>query len=88
MNDSISNSVIAPGRRLLARRAALKPHMIEEATRNACSVAEKFAADSESRLGKVRTAQQGQFSIENRDVTTPHIKKSRIVSIVEYYLAD
>ena len=68
--------------------SALKPDMIEEATRNARSVAEKFAADSESRLGKIRSAQQGQFSIENRDSTTPHIKRVRVVSTVEYYLAD
>ena len=31
---------------------------------------------------------QGQFSIENRDGTTPHIKKVRVASTVEYYLAD
>ncbi len=68
--------------------AKLKPEMIEEATKNARAVAEKFAEDSESRLGKIRSAQQGQFSIENRDSTTPHIKKVRVVSTVEYYLAD
>jgi len=68
--------------------ATLKPEMIEEATKNARSVAEKFAADSQSSLGKIRSAQQGQFSIENRDSTTPHIKKVRVVSTVEYYLAD
>ena len=68
--------------------AGLKPAMIEEATKNARAVAEKFADDSDSRLGKIRSAQQGQFSIENRDSTTPHIKKVRVVSTVEYYLAD
>ncbi|MBX3703397.1 MAG: SIMPL domain-containing protein [Steroidobacteraceae bacterium] len=66
----------------------LKPAMIEEATKNARAVAEKFAADSNSRLGRIRSASQGQFSIENRDSTTPHIKKVRVVSTVEYYLAD
>jgi hypothetical protein len=68
--------------------AKLKPAMIEEATKNARSVAEKFAADSDSRLGKIRSAQQGQFSIEDRDSTTPYIKKVRVVSTVEYHLAD
>ena len=68
--------------------SVLKPDMIEEATRNARSVAEKFAADSDSQLGRIRSAQQGQFSIENRDNTTPHIKRVRVVSTVEYYLAD
>lgn len=66
----------------------LKPVMIEEATRNARAVAEQFAADSNSRLGKLRTANQGQFSIEDRDGNTPYLKKVRVVSTVEYYLAD
>jgi hypothetical protein len=66
----------------------LKPEMIEEATKNARAVAEKFAEDSESRLGKIRSAQQGQFSIENRDSTTPHIKRVRVVSTIEYHLAN
>ncbi len=66
----------------------LKPGMIEEATKNAREVAEKFAADSQSRLGKIRTAQQGQFSIDDRDSTTPHIKKVRVVSTITYCLSD
>ncbi|HPF69459.1 MAG TPA: SIMPL domain-containing protein [Candidatus Krumholzibacteria bacterium] len=66
----------------------LKPAMVEEATRNAREVAQKFAADSQSRLGKIKKAQQGVFSIEDRDPNTPHIKKVRVVSTVEYYLAD
>jgi hypothetical protein len=66
----------------------IKPAMIEEATRNAREVAEKFAVDSQSTLGRIKTASQGQFSIENRDSNTPHIKKVRVVSTVEYYLSD
>jgi hypothetical protein len=66
----------------------LKPAMVEEATRNAREVAEKFAADSDSRLGKIKRANQGQFSIVDRDANTPHIKKVRVVSTVEYYLSD
>lgn len=66
----------------------VKPSMIEEATRNAREVAEKFAADSQSRLGRIRHASQGQFSINERDVNNPHIKTVRVVSTVEYYLAD
>ncbi|MBZ0267247.1 SIMPL domain-containing protein [bacterium] len=66
----------------------LKPAMIEEATRNAREVAVKFAEDSQSRLGKIRSARQGTFSIEDRDSNTPHIKNVRVVSTVEYYLAD
>ena len=66
----------------------LKPEMIEEATKNARAVAEKFAEDSNSTLGRIKSAQQGQFSIENRDSTTPQIKKVRVVSTLEYYLVD
>jgi hypothetical protein len=66
----------------------LKPSMIEEATKNARISAEKFAKDSDSRLGKIRRANQGQFSIEDRDASTPHIKKVRVVSSVEYSLID
>ena len=66
----------------------LKPGMIEEVTRNAREVATKFAQDSASTLGKIKAASQGQFSIEDRDSNTPHIKKVRVVSTVEYYLSD
>lgn len=73
---------------LFTRLTELKPEMVEEATKNARIVAEKFAADSDSRLGKIKSARQGQFSISDRDSTTPHIKKVRVVSTLEYYLSD
>ena len=44
----------------------IKPEMIEEATRNAREAAEKFAKDSVSRLGRIREASQGTFSISDR----------------------
>lgn len=66
----------------------IKPAMIEEATRNAREVATRFAEDSSSRLGKIRTASQGLFSIQDRDSNTPYIKRVRVVSTVEYYLVD
>ena len=49
---------------------------------------EKFAKDSDSKLGKIKKAYQGQFSIQDRDSNTPHIKKVRVVSTLEYYLSD
>ena len=64
----------------------IKPEMIEEATKNAREAAEKFAKDSESRLGKIKTANQGTFTIADRDSNTPHIKKVRVVTSVTYYL--
>ncbi len=66
----------------------IKPEMVEESTKNARATAEKFAADSDSQLGKIRRATQGQFSIQNRDANTPHIKNVRVVSTVEYYIND
>jgi hypothetical protein len=73
---------------IFSRLNEVKPEMIEESTRNAREVAEKFAADSKSRLGKIKRASQGQFSINSRDNNNPHIKKVRVVSTVVYYLSD
>ena len=73
---------------LFTRLNEIKPEMIEEATKNARKVAERFAKDSDSKLGKIKHARQGQFSINNRDSNTPYIKKVRVVSTVEYYLSD
>lgn len=66
----------------------IKPDMIEEATKNARASALKFALDSESKLGKIRSADQGQFSITDRDANTPYIKSVRVVTTILYYLED
>ena len=66
----------------------IKPQMIEEATKNAREAAEKFAKDSDSDLGKIKSATQGLFTIENRDQYTPQIKKVRVVTSVNYSLED
>ncbi len=66
----------------------VKPQMIEEATKNARAAAEKFAKDSDSKLGKIRNASQGQFSISDRDANTPFIKSIRVVTTVNYYLKN
>ena len=66
----------------------IKPEMIAEATKNARKTAEQFATDSESKLGKIKTADQGQFSIEDRDQNTPWLKNIRVVTTVVYYLED
>jgi hypothetical protein len=46
---------------------ALKPDMITEATRNARASADRFAADSGSQVGSIRSANQGFFSISAAD---------------------
>ncbi len=73
---------------LFNRLSEIKPVMIEEATTKAREVALKFAQDSGSKLGKIKRASQGQFSITDRDKNNPHIKKIRVVSTIEYYLSD
>ncbi|HIR37287.1 MAG TPA: SIMPL domain-containing protein [Candidatus Limisoma gallistercoris] len=66
----------------------IKPEMIKEATKNARKAAEQFAIDSESKLGKIKTANQGQFSISDRDQNTPYIKNVRVVTTIQYMLED
>ncbi len=65
-----------------------KPKLITESLANAKKAGEQFAKDAESKLGKMKTAWQGQISIEDLDETTPHIKKCRVVSTITYYLED
>jgi uncharacterized protein len=66
----------------------LKPPMVEEATRNAREVAEKFARDSDAEVGEIRVARQGLFTIEDRDQNTPQIKIVRVVSTIDFQLKD
>ena len=67
---------------------SIKPEMIAEATANARTAAKKFADDSDSKLGRIKTASQGQFTIEDRDSYTPYLKKVRVVSTITYYLQN
>lgn len=66
----------------------IKPDMIAEATKNARVAADQFAADSDSKVGKIKTATQGQFSINDTDSSTPQMKNVRVVSTIIYYLED
>ncbi len=85
---AFGGSEYQPAQFLFTKLNDLKPAMVEEATRAAREVASKFASDSASSLGKIKSASQGQFTVENLDSSTPHIKKVRVVSTVEYYLSD
>lgn len=66
----------------------MKPKMMQEAIKNAEQTARQFAENSHSKLNKIIAADQGQFSIENRDGNTPYIKKVRVVTTVTYSLKD
>ena len=80
---------------------SIKPDMITEATRNARAAADRFASDSGSKVGSIRTANQGVFSILPADPggeageegpgivnsgDSSLMKTVRIVTTVEYYL--
>lgn len=70
----------------------VKPAMIAEATKSARTSAEQFAKDSGQKVGQIRSANQGVFEILPRDpniteTETPD-KTVRVVTTVEYYLAD
>ena len=73
----------------------IKPEMITEATRNARQVADRFAADSGTAVGGIRTATQGYFSVGARDGDVSEegtgerdspFQKVRVVTTIEYYL--
>ena len=66
----------------------IKPDMIADATKNARKAAEQFARDSGSKVGKIRKARQGLFSINIRDRNSPEHKVVRVVTTVEYFIKD
>ena len=70
----------------LASFQELKPEMMEEAIKAAQKTAEQFAKASDSSLGGIKVAGQGQFEIDDRDQNTPYIKKIRVVTTLTYAL--
>ncbi|MCR4620250.1 MAG: SIMPL domain-containing protein [Paludibacteraceae bacterium] len=65
-----------------------KPQMMQEAIANAEKTAQQFAENSNSKLDKIVSANQGQFSIETPNSNTPWIKQIRVVTTVTYSLKD
>ena len=70
----------------------IKPQMLEQATKNAKEAAYEFAKSSDSKVGKIRRANQGVFSILPREQApnsfeSQQIDKTvRVVSTIEYWL--
>lgn len=66
----------------------IKPAMIQAATENARLAAEQFAKNSRSKVGKIQSATQGLFTIEDAAQGLEERKKVRVVTTVVYALAD
>ena len=75
----------------------IKPKLIAESTRNARITGEQFAKDSKSKLGKIKTASQGQIAMSG-DYSSgdgyipftekPYIYNVRVVSSIVFFLED
>ena len=66
----------------------IKPEMIAEATKNARDAAEKFALDSNSAVGKIKTASQGWFSVNDAEDGMDQRKLVRVVTSIDFYIVD
>lgn len=73
----------------------LRPQLLAEATKNARSTAQQFAADSGAKVGKIRYANQGTIQIFGSNgndesayysPTSTPVKKIRVVSTFEFEL--
>jgi hypothetical protein len=62
--------------------------MIANATADTRKAARQFAEDSGSRVGAIRSASQGYFSIEDLDSYTPQVKRVRVVTTIDYTLEN
>ena len=65
---------------------SIKPEMLGEAISNAKVSAEQFADDADARLGGISRANQGVFSITEKDPGSPEYKKIRVVSTLRFML--
>jgi hypothetical protein len=93
--DGQQDGGTANPRYVLTAFNALRPQLLAEATKNARSIAQQFAADSGAQVGVIRSANQGAIQIFGTDgndesgsyspTSTPS-KKIRVVSTFEFEL--
>ncbi|QJR16045.1 SIMPL domain-containing protein [Usitatibacter palustris] len=93
--DAENASGAANPRFVLAKFNDLRPQLLAEATKNARSIAQQFAADSGATVGSIRSANQGNIQIFGTDgndesaafsPTSAVTKKIRVVSTFEFEL--
>jgi len=65
---------------------SIKPDMLAEAIENARTSAEQFANDAGARLGNISRANQGIFTITEKDPGSPEYKNVRVVSTLRFML--
>jgi len=93
--DGENEGRAANPRYVVSRFNELRPELLAEATKNARKIAEQFAADSGTRVGAIRSANQGTiqiFGTDGNDESAPYsqtstpVKKIRVVSTFEFEL--
>ena len=86
---------MANPRYMLTAFNELRPQLLAEATQNARLTAQQFASDSDVKVGKIRSANQGNIQIFGSDgnnesgyysPTSSPVKKIRVVSTFEFEL--
>jgi hypothetical protein len=65
---------------------SVKPEMLTEAIKNARTSADQFAKEAKSTIGAISRANQGVFSVTEKDPGSPEYKKVRVVSTVRFLL--
>ncbi len=71
---------------------AIKPEMLKEAAQNARIAASEFAQNAGAKVGKIRSAYQGGFTVEDagsgNGSSSSLTKEVRVVTTIDFYLTD
>jgi uncharacterized protein len=70
----------------------IKPDMLKEAAQNARIAASEFARNAGAKVGKIRSAYQGGFTVEDSSSdnsgSSSITKEVRVVTTIDFYLTD
>jgi len=70
----------------------IKPAMLKEAAQNARIAASEFASNAGAKVGKIRSAYQGGFTVEDaasyNSSSSSITKEVRVVTTIDFYLTD